>query len=221
MASVAILLPTYNEEGNIAQVIEEINGVKEKGWEIVLVDGGSSDDTVKMAKQKGTKVLEFNQRGKGNAVRYAFEKLDYDYLIIMDADLTYPANEIKKMLDKMKNDNCDVVVGSRFDGKIEEGAMKGLNRIGNKLLTLAGSVIYQQHTGDLCSGMRGFTKKAYKMMIIDAPHFEVEANFFAEAAKKHLKSCEVPIEYRKRGGQSKLTAWHGIKIGLYLLRKRL
>ena len=219
MSTIGILLPTYNEEGNISQVIEDINKIKEKNWEIVLVDGGSSDNTVKIAKQKGAKILEYNQRGKGRAVAYAFDKLDYDYLIIMDADLTYPAEEIKKMLTKLRED-CDVVVGSRFDGKIEEGAMKGLNRIGNIGLTLVGSILYQQRTGDLCSGMRGFTKKAYKKMLIDAPHFEVEANFFAEAAKKKLKSCEVPIEYRKRGGQSKLTAWHGIRIGMYLLTKR-
>ena len=114
----------------------------------------------------------------------------------------------------------DVVVASRFKGKIEEGAMKGMNRLGNICLTTLANVLYGQKTSDVCSGMHGFTKKAYKGMDIDAAHFEVEANFFVEEAKNKLKMCEIAIEYKKRQGKSKLTTWHGVKIGAYLLKKR-
>ncbi|MEK6982315.1 MAG: glycosyltransferase family 2 protein [Candidatus Micrarchaeota archaeon] len=223
--SIAILLPSYNEEENIAQTIEAIEKIKSSAtdgntWQIYLADGGSTDKTREIAKEHGAIVLDFSERGKGRAIKYAFTNIDSDYLIIMDADISYPAAAIPQILEKLKNESCDVVIGSRFSGSIEQGAMKPLNSIGNQMLTIAGNILYKNKTSDLCSGMQGFTKKAYKNMNIDAPHFEVEANFFVEADKKGLKICEIPIDYKRRGGVSKLSFKHGIKIGLYLLKRK-
>lgn len=222
---IAILLPSYNEEENIAQTIEAIEKVRNSvidgnSWQIYLADGGSTDKTREIAKEHGAIVLDFNERGKGRAVKYAFSNIDADYLVIMDADISYPASAIPQILEKLKSGNCDVVIGSRFSGSIERGAMKKLNSVGNQALTTMGNLIYKNKTSDLCSGMQGFSKKAYKSMTIDAPHFEVEANFFVEADKKGLEVCEIPIDYKRRGGTSKLSFKHGIKIGLYLLKKR-
>jgi glycosyltransferase involved in cell wall biosynthesis len=218
-ARVCILLPTYDEEKGIGGVIDEINRINEEGWEIVIVDGGSTDRTLEIAKKKGAKVLAFGQRGKGRAIAYAFKQLNYDCLVLMDADLTYPPSAIPAILDRLRE--CDVVVASRFRGSMEDGAMKGLNRTGNVLLTMMANALYGQNLSDACSGMRGFTRKAYKGMKIDAPHFEVEANFLVEEYRNGLRVCEIPVDYKRREGTSKLSPLHGLKIGSYLLKKRL
>ena len=127
--------------------------------------------------------------------------------------------EIPKLIKAL--DDCDVVVGSRFKGKIEDGAMKGVNRLGNMALTAMGNVLYWKGASDICSGFWAFRKEAYKKMDIDAPHFSLEANFYVECVKKKLRLHEVPITYGIRKGETKLTIAHGFDIGLYLLRKRL
>jgi len=216
---VTVLLPTYNEEENIGKMIDSIRSVSNK-WDILVVDSGSTDNTQKTAKEKNAKLIVVNKRGKGLAVKHALDKIQSDYLIIMDSDLTYPTSEIPNMLDILKNKKCDVVLGSRFKGRIEHGAMTFINKFGNKFLTMLAYLTYFRHVSDVCSGMWGFTRKAYKKMIIDAPHFELEANFFVECINNDFKLCEVPIAYRKRGGKTKLSIIDGLKIAGYLVRKR-
>ncbi|MGC9005581.1 MAG: glycosyltransferase family 2 protein, partial [Candidatus Micrarchaeia archaeon] len=155
---------------------------------------------------------------KGKAVAVAFGRIDADFLVMMDADGTYPAVEIPKLLEKLKE--CDVVVGSRFAGEIEEGAMKTINKIGNRMLTLFARVLYGGKISDVCTGMWALSREAYKRMEITAPHFELEADLFSEAVNKKMKICEVPIVYRKRGGTTKLRVSDGVKIAFWLLKKR-
>lgn len=216
--AVLVLLPTYNEEENIAKMIDAVRAVSPE-WSVLIVDGGSTDRTVEIAREKDAEAYVFPERGKGRAVADAFRKADAEQLVLLDADLSYPPSEIPKLLAKLKE--CDVVVGSRFAGSIEEGAMGGVNRFGNRCLTLMGNVLYGGRITDLCSGLWAFRKEAYKRMELDAPHFELEANFFSECTKKKMELCEVPIEYKQRGGTAKIGIADGMKIGLFLLRKRL
>lgn len=215
--SLTILLPTYNEEENIGKMIDDIRAVS-KNYDIVVVDSGSEDNTQKIAKQKKAKLIVINKRGKGLAVKHALDRLNSDYLIILDSDLSYPPTEIPKVLFALKR--YDVVLGSRFKGSVEHGAMTSVNAFGNKFLTMLAHLVHLKQVSDVCTGMWGFTKKAYKSMVIDAPHFELEANFFIEAVKKNMKICEVPIAYKKRGGKSKLSIKDGFKIAMYLLKRR-
>lgn len=216
--TVTVLLPTYNEEENIREMIDSISAVSDE-FEIIIVDSGSTDRTAEITRKKGKKIIVINKRGKGLAVMHALRGITSDYLIMLDSDLTYPASEIPKMLNKLKT--CDVVIGSRFNGAIEDGAMTPVNRLGNVFLTFLARFGYGRPISDVCSGMWGFTKKAYKSMNIDAPHFELEANFFVESVKHNLKICEVPIIYKKRGGQTKLSIKDGFRIAWYLVRKRI
>ncbi len=212
-----VLLPTYNEEGNVAKVIDQVRSVVPDAH-IFVVDSNSKDRTVAIAQEKDAETLVVEKRGKGLAVKYALEKITSDYLIIMDSDLTYPAHAIPSILEKLKS--CDVVVGSRFDGKIETGAMSPVNVLGNRFLTTLASLLYQKKINDVCSGMWGFTKNAYTSLFIDAPHFELEVNLFVESVKRGFRICELPISYAKRGGKSKLSIKHGLDIAAYLVKKR-
>lgn len=216
--SVTILLPTYNEEGNIGRMIDSISAAVGE-CEIIVADSGSTDRTADIAREKGKKVIIINKRGKGLAIRHALEQIKSDYLIILDSDLTYPPSEIPKILETLKN--CDVVIGSRFMGTIEPGAMTTVNRLGNRFLTSLACIGYGRQVSDVCSGMWGFTKRAYTQLEIDAPHFELEANFFVESIKNNMRICEVPIAYKKRGGQTKLSIRDGFSIAWYLVRKRI
>lgn len=216
--TVSILLPTYNEEENIAEMIDSIRNVS-KDWDILIVDGGSTDRTIEIARNKGTKIFVFPERGKGKAVGAAFMKLDAEKVVLLDADMSYPPSEIPGLLKKL--DECEVVVESRFRGNIEEGAMKGINRFGNQGLTFLANLLYGSNISDLCSGLWAFRKSAYKKMEITAPHFELEANFFSECIKKNLTICEVPINYKKRGGKAKISVFDGLKIGIFLLLNRI
>ncbi|HLC68690.1 MAG TPA: glycosyltransferase family 2 protein [Candidatus Bilamarchaeaceae archaeon] len=215
---VAIVLPTLNEEKGIAKVLEELNALGKGKWDIFLADGGSTDNTLKIAKEKKANIISIPERGKGKAIKQVFQKVDASYLILMDGDATYPANAVPNLLDALKQ--CDVAIGSRFKGKIGEGAMSEVNKLGNRGLTLLGNLLYGKQVSDMCSGMWGFRKKAYKHMDISAKRFELEANFFIESAKGGFKICEVPIVYKKREGEAKLRVRDGLAIGYFLLSKR-
>jgi dolichol-phosphate mannosyltransferase len=212
-----ILLPTFNEAGSIGDLIGRVRAVDKK-YRIIIVDGGSDDGTVEIARGMGAEVIAFNKRGKAKAVKDAFSKIDDESAVLLDSDKSYLPEEIPRLLKAL--DGCDVVAGSRFMGDIEHGSMTSLNRFGNKALTFMANALYGKRITDVCSGFWAFKKSAYKAIGIDSEHFELEANFYVFCAKRRLKLCEVPISYRAREGKTKLSPVHGIGIGWYLIIKR-
>jgi dolichol-phosphate mannosyltransferase len=214
---VCVLLPTLNEAESIAEMIERVRKV-DASYVIYVVDSGSTDGTADIAKAKGARLITLKEKGKGLAIKKAFQEIDEDIAILLDSDTSYLPEEIPKLIKALNG--CDVVVGSRFKGKIEKGAMKTVNKLGNIALTGIGNALYWKSASDICSGFWAFRKDAYKRMDINAPHFSLEANFYVECAKKRLKLCEIPITYGVRRGETKLTVAHGFGIGFYLLKKR-
>ncbi|MCX6768503.1 MAG: glycosyltransferase family 2 protein [Candidatus Micrarchaeota archaeon] len=216
--SVAIILPTHNEEAGVGKVIDALRKIS-KEWEIYVVDSCSTDRTIQIANEKGAKVIELPIRGKGIAVKKAFQEINADYLVMIDSDMTYPPSYIPQILEKLKE--CDVVTGSRLRGKMEKGAMSLMNRFGNASLSLMATVVYLRPISDICTGMWGFRKSAYKSIEIRAPHLELECDMFAACARKGLKLCEIPIDYKKREGETKLNALkYGFLDAVQLLKRR-
>ena len=230
--TLVILLPALNEEETIGKVIDEIdvNNLRDMGFDVkvVVANGPSTDNTEKVAKEKGAIVYNIPINGKGNQIREALKMMDfdYDYLVMLDSDYTYPCRYIKDIVKLLEN--YDVVIGSRLKGKIEEGAMSKVNRFGNWCLTLMASLLYFRYISDVCSGMWGFKKEVIDSIVIDSGDFELEANFFVEVVKKGSKIKEILIHYRSRpnnksklSGGSKIKAIkNGLKIGWYLVKKR-
>jgi glycosyltransferase involved in cell wall biosynthesis len=214
---VAVLLPTLNEAESIAEMIERVRKV-DGSFEIYVVDSGSTDGTPEIALKMKAKLISLDKRGKGIAIKKAFSEVDADVVVLLDSDASYLPEEIPKLIAAL--DGCDVAVGSRFKGTIEKGAMKSLNRFGNQMLTLMARTIYGKPISDVCSGFWAFRKDAYLRMVIDAPHFSLEANFYAECARLNLGMCEIPISYKVRQGETKLTIMHGIDIGAFLIKRR-
>jgi len=215
--AVCILLPTFNEAGSIGDLIGRVRAV-DKDFGIIIVDGGSDDGTVEIARKMGAEVIAFNRRGKAMAVKEAFSRIGYDSAVLLDSDKSYLPEDIPKLLAALEG--CDIVAGSRFMGDIEPGSMTSLNRFGNKALTFMANVLYGKKITDVCSGFWAFRKSAYKAIRIDSVHFELEANFYVFCAKKRLGFREVPISYRAREGKTKLSPVHGIGIGWYLFSRR-
>ena len=222
--TLTVLLPALNEENAIGDVIDSIPteelAIAGYNTEILIVDGHSTDRTMEIARHKGAGVIMQSGRGKGFAVRTGFEKTCSDFLIMLDADGTYPSESIPAFLSLLEN-GADVVMGSRLLGQIERGSMSDMNRAGNRLLSFMASQLYGKTTTDICTGMWGFNRKAIQSLRLNSHGFEIEAEMFAQATKASLAISEIPINYGRRKGEAKLGSLRsGMNIALKILRKR-
>ena len=224
LTEVSIIIPALNEEETIGKVIGEVpkRELEKKGYkvEILVVNNNSADRTEGIAKEKGAKVILEPGRGKGRAVRTGFESASGDFIFILDADYTYPATYILRMLEVLQEGH-DVVIGSRLRGQMKEGAMSRMNLVGNRFLSFIANILYGTRISDLCTGYWGLTRRVIEDIELDAKGFEFEANMFAEIVKKGYSIAEVPIYYRRRTTPPKLNSLKdGFKIGWTLLTKK-
>ena len=222
--SVLIILPALNEEEAIGRVIDEIpkQALEKRGFDvrILVADGNSVDRTRQIALDKGAKVVVEAKRGKGRAMRSVFRKFKADFVFMLDADDTYPANYITEMLNILEQ-GYPVVIGSRLRGEIEEGGMSYLNRVGNYLLTWVARVLYWRKVSDLCTGYWGLRGEIIPKLQLLADGFNFEAELFADITRKGYKIVEIPIHYRRRRTPPKLNSLRdGIKIAWTLVTRR-
>jgi dolichol-phosphate mannosyltransferase len=222
--TVSIIIPALNEEDTIAKVIDEIpkKDLQKVGYrvEIIVIDNNSTDGTAEIAKEKGVKVIAEPVKGKGRAIRTAFKSVSGDFIFMLDADYTYPATYIPRMLEVLQEGH-DVVIGSRLKGQMGKGAMSKMHLMGNRLLVFIANILYGTRISDLCTGYWGLTRRVIDNMELDAKGFELEAAMFAEITKKGYRIAEVPIFYRRRATPSKLSSLKdGFKIVWTLLKKR-
>lgn len=232
---VVILLPALDEEKGIGLVMDSIpfQALQDMGCEVavLVVDGESEDATREIAAEKGAHVLIQSGRGKGSGVRQAFDRIvrhqsdqrclhHRQSVIMVDADGTYPVEDIPLIVDALRT-GYDVVMGSRLLGRIDEGAMTSLNRLGNRILSLVARVLFDVPVTDVCTGMWGFSEEFLQRCDLQAKGFELEAEIFASAALLGARITEVPIEYRVRQGEPKMVPIRtGAQIAMCLLRKR-
>ena len=224
MESVAVIIPTLNEERSIGKVIDGVpvtdlwqNGLKTS---VYVIDGQSTDNTRKIVVDKGAQLILEGRPGKGQAIQTAFKFINADYAIMVDGDDTYPIEMATEMTRLLKT--YDVVIGSRLKGTIEPGAMTRLNVVGNTLLSLLARALFGVHISDVCTGFWGYRSDAVRRLELAANGFEIEADMFAECVRKGLRIAEIPITYRARVDQPKLSSLRdGIKIGLFLCKRRL
>ena len=222
---ILIILPALNEEEAIGKVLDEIpkQVLKNRGYnvKILVADGNSVDRTRQIAQDKGAEVIIESRRGKGRAMRTVFEQTKADYVFMLDADYTYPATYITRMLDILEQ-GYHVVIGSRLQGKIEKGGMSFLNLVGNHLLTFMANALYSTRISDLCTGYWGWKGDIIASLPLASDGFTFEAELFTKLAGKGYQIAEIPINYRRRTTPPKLKALRdGLKIGWTLITRRI
>lgn len=205
---VCVLVPTYDEAETIGGVVA---GFRREGFSNVLVvDGGSTDGTREIAEEHGARVVVQSGSGKGQAVREALDYIDLDYVLMVDGDGTYRPEDATRMLEPL-TEGYEHVIGNRF-ADMEEGAMTGLNRIGNGFTNRAFSLIHGDNYRDILSGYRAFTRESFERLNLTADGFGIETQMAVECAKHNVRTAVVPITYRPRPDGSD-TNLHPIRDG--------
>jgi len=219
--NVCILIPTLNEAPTIGDIVRRF---KSMGFsDVLVIDGHSTDDTVKIAEDAGARVVIQDGKGKGQALQQAFNMIDKDVIVMIDGDGTYLPEEVNRLLEPIEKSNADHVIGNRFASP-QKGAFTTLNRFGNKILSKAFGFAYGAWITDVLSGYRAFTRRSIKELELNKTGFETEAEITIEGVKKNQKIVEVPVTYLPRHVKAvtKLNPLSdGLKIGhtMYQLTK--
>lgn len=194
-ADVCVLVPTLDEGETIGDVVREF---REAGFnEILVIDGGSTDDTRSQAKDAGACVLEQSGQGKGQAVREAVrDHIERPYVLLLDGDGTYRGADAEAMLAPL-SEGYDHVIGNRF-ADMRPGAMTRLNRLGNRLINRTFTLVHGERFEDILSGYRAFTRESFERMTLRSDGFGVETEMAVECVKKGIPTTVVPITYLPR-----------------------
>ncbi len=208
-----VQIPCLNEEAGIGLVIRKIKKQIPKS-KIIVYDNGSTDDSTKIAKQNGAEVRFVSKRGKGNVVRKMFsDQLDADYFIMIDGDDTYDVSRLNEMLNLIKNNNYDMIVGKRTH--TDSSAYRKGHVFGNKFFSNFVNLFFGRDITDIFSGFRIFSKRFVKTFPLHSQEFEIEAELTIHALEQKLFVTEFECNYSSRtdGSYSKLSTYKdGIKI---------
>src|SRR3989344_466537 len=219
----SIIMPVYNEEKTFSEIYHKVRDVKLNGIEkeIIIIDDCSTDsswDIIEKIKDKNlVKIKHKKNIGKGGAIKTGLNCITGDYMIIQGGDLEYNPEEYNKLLKQIKN--YDVVYGSRFLGEIK-GFKIPLHYIGNKILSLATTVIYGKKITDMETCYKLIKSDIIKNIKINSDRFDFEPEITAKLLKNKYKIKEIPISYNCRSFKDgkKITWKDGIK-ALYILIK--
>ncbi|MBE0519326.1 MAG: glycosyltransferase family 2 protein [Thermoplasmata archaeon] len=218
---ISVIIPTMNEERSIGLVLDEIRSALEgvRPYEVLVVDTNSKDRTRGIASEKGAVVIDEPRRGYGRAYKTGFEKASGDIIATLDADMTYPASDIPGLSDKLEHEDIDFITTDRF-ARMETGAMSGMHRFGNKVLSVAMRLLFRVRVHDSQSGMWIFRKEILPRLEIESDGMAMSEEIKIEAFRR-CRSVEVPITYRVRVGEVKLNSWRdGLSNLKYLFSKR-
>lgn len=195
-----ILIPCLNEEETIEICIKkaksfiESNNIKA---EILIVDNGSKDNSVNIAKQNNVRVVNVKKIGYGSALIEGTKMAKGKYIIMGDADDSYNFLELDNFMKKLR-EGYDIVIGNRYKGKMEKGAMNVLHKfIGTPALTLLVRIIYKVDIHDINCGLRGYVKNKIVNLDCKCDGMEYASEMIIKAKKKQLKITEVPINFYK------------------------
>lgn len=206
MFKIAVLIPCYNEELTIANVIDDCKKYLSQA-DIYVCDNNSTDNTAKIAKESGAIVMYEPRQGKGNAVRKMFREIEADCYVLIDGDSTYPLNYVADMCDMVLQKNIDMVVGDRLSTTYFKKNKRPFHNFGNRLVRFIINKIFRSNIKDIMSGYRVMSKFFVKSFPVLSEGFEVETEMTIHALDRRFAIKEVPIEYNERpeGSFSKLN----------------
>ncbi len=221
MTDITLVIPTMNEEEGIGECIYKAKeAFDELGMDgEIIISDSSTDRTPEIAREKGAQVVEPEKPGYGYAYRYAFERAKGDLVAMGDGDTTYDFSKLPELIEKMRAENADMVMGSRLDGDIKPGSMPKLHKyIGNPLLTKFLNKFYGAGVSDAHSGIRVIKKDSLEKLDLKTDGMEFASEMIMEAGARDLKIVETPITYHERKGEATLHSfrdgWRHVKFML-------
>jgi dolichol-phosphate hexosyltransferase len=223
---VTVILPALNEKDAIRKTIESIpkESLAAMGFQtqILVVDNGSVDGTSEIAKESGAEVILEPKRGYGFAYKAGFAHANGDIIVTFDADGTYPADDIPRLISTMQREGLDFITTNRY-ADMQEGSMTSMHKLGNKILNVTLQTIYGLRIQDTQSGMWVIKKDLINQFVLKSNSMPMSEELKLEAC--YFLKCkwkEEPIQYRARIGKAKLRTWqHGFENLFYLFEKRM
>lgn len=221
-SNIAFIIPCHNEGKSIRKVVMDCKDALPQA-DVYVCNNLSTDNTYIEASLAGAIVINEEQLGKGNAVKTLLKRVDADIYVMLDGDDTYDLSKIREMIDIVKIDSVDMVVGTRLSN-YSEGAFRRFHKIGNRLITSLINFLFNVRLKDVMSGLRVMNRKIVKGIDITTDGFEIETELTLKALKYKYKIKEIDIAYRERikGSFSKLSTfkdgWRIIKTILFILK---
>lgn len=207
MKKIAILIPCYNESLTIDKVVKDFKCELPKA-SVYVYDNNSTDDTAVIAAKAGAIVLSESNQGKGNVVRSMFRDVDADICVMVDGDDTYPAEEVHKLIEAIKQGN-DMAIGDRLSSTYYTENKRPFHNFGNDLVKCLINIIFKSNIKDVMTGYRAFSKKFVKTISVMSPGFQIETELTLIALQYRYNIKSIPIQYRDRpeGSNSKLNTF--------------
>jgi glycosyltransferase involved in cell wall biosynthesis len=203
---IAVLVPCYNEEVSVAQVVTDFRAALPSAA-IFVFDNNSTDKTADVARAAGAEVYREMHQGKGFVVRRMFTDIEADIYVLVDGDATYDAPSAPRMIARLLSERLDMVVGNRVDREVE--AYRTGHRTGNWLLTSFVANVFGPTFNDMLSGYRVFSRRFVKSFPMLSGGFEIETELTIHALELGLAVAEIDTPYyaRPQGSASKLNTW--------------
>jgi glycosyltransferase involved in cell wall biosynthesis len=218
---ITVVIPCLNEEEAVGKVVDQaLEGIRRSGraGEVLVVDNGSTDRSAEIAEAHGARVVTERRRGYGSAYLTGLETARGEYIVMGDADETYPLQDLGPFVERLAAGD-DLVMGSRFKGTIHGDAMPFLNRfVGNPILTGMLNLLFGVKVSDAHCGMRAIRKDAAAALELHSSGMEFASEMVFKAYRRGLTVSEIPIDYYPRVGESKLNrvgdAWRHVRFML-------
>ncbi len=223
---VSFIIPVYNEERTIGEVLERVSSL-DLDKQIVVVDDGSTDRTpeilARWSERNGVVVITQRNQGKGAAIRAAIPRLEGEIAVIQDADMEYDPVEVPKLVEPIERGAADVVFGSRLRGGAPQRAHLYWHLVGNRFLSFVTNVLYNTTISDMETGYKAFRTDVLRSLDLRQSDFSIEPEITGKVCKRRLRIYELPISYYGRTyDEGKKITWRdGFKALWVLVRVRL
>lgn len=204
---VAVVIPCYNEAPTIAEVVSDFK-TQLPDATVYVFDNNSTDGSAELARGAGATVVHSPQQGKGNVLRHMASTVDADLYVVADGDGTYDATAAPAMVERVKRENLDMLVGTRLE-EFEGGSFRPFHWLGNRLVSGLVRVLFRAPLTDVLSGYRVLSRRFVTIVRPTTPGFQVETEMTAQALTKRLAVAEMPVRYGRRpeGSHSKLGTY--------------
>lgn len=204
----SVIVPIYNEAKTVTKILEKLLRSTDI-FEVVVVDDGSTDDSLKIVtkiKHKKLRVFSKPNGGKGSAVRFGLEHVKGNYVLIQDSDLEYDPDDIPVLLEPVRKGKAEVIYGSRFLGS--HSNLLFWHRVGNQFLNFVVNILYDTTLSDMETCYKLLPTNLFRSLNIKADKFELEPEITCKVLRRKVKIYEVPITYVGRDfAEGKKITW--------------